>query len=177
MTAEELLRIPDDDHRYELVDGVLICMTPAGARHGDMASAIDELLRRHVRSRRLGCVSAAETGYILKRAPDLVRAPDVGFVRRTRVPRGGPPEGFWPFAPDLAVEVLSPDDRASAVQEKVRDYLRHGTRQVWVVDPAHRTVTVHEPAGRSRVLEEGDTLTGGRILPGFRCRVADLFAT
>jgi Uma2 family endonuclease len=109
------------------------------------------------------------------RGPDLVRAPDVGLVRRSRIPPGGPPDGFWPLAPDLAVEVLSPGDSASNVHRKVREYLRHGTRLVWIVDPANRTVTVHRRRQSARVLEAGEVLSGERVVPGFRCPVAAIF--
>jgi Uma2 family endonuclease len=176
-TAEELFCLPDDGFRYELVAGELIQRTPSGAQHGDFSSFMAHRLRAFVDPRGLGRVSGAETGFILRRDPDTVRAPDAAFIRKERVPPGGPPKTFWPFAPDLAVEVVSPNDPASPLLRKVRDYLRAGTRLVWVIDPDVRTVTVYKSPRVARVLEIGDVLTGEPVLPGFRLPLAELFAS
>ncbi len=116
MTVGELLALPDDGKRHELVEGELREMPPAGARHGDAAAALTILLGQHVRAHRLGRVLAAETGFRISRNPDTVRAPDISFVSRERVPPDGPPEGYWELAPDLAVEVVSPNNTAAEVQ-------------------------------------------------------------
>jgi Uma2 family endonuclease len=106
----------------------------------------------------------------------VVRIPDVSFIAQARLPDGSVPEGFIPGAPDLAVEIVSPGDRAEEVYGKVREYLDAGARLVWVVWPRHRAVTAYPPDGQSRELREDDELDGGAVLPGFRVRVGDLFA-
>ena len=123
---------------------------------------------------RLGTVVAAETGFVLARDPDTVRAPDIAFLGATRP--SGPQRGYYPGAPDLAVEVLSPDDRPSYVVEKVAEWLEAGTIAVWVIDPRTRTVTVHSAGELAGVLEESDVLTGGILLPGFALAVRDIFS-
>jgi Uma2 family endonuclease len=176
LTAEDLLQMPEDGYRYELAKGVLIKMTPAGAKHGTIAGRLFKLLAGFVDDRGMGVVCAAETGFKLELAPDTVRAPDISFVSKERLPAGGPPDGYWPFAPDLAVEVVSPADTAGEVMAKVIAYLEAGTRLVWVVYPKTETVVVHRPAGEARVLRGEDTLDGGELLPGFTCKVREIFA-
>src|SRR5262249_49528516 len=111
MTAEDLFQLPDDNYKYELVEGGLIRMLPTGGEHGDVTMNAGFLLKGYVKAHDLGIVCAAETGFILKRNPDTVRAPDASFVAKERIPPGGIPKGYWPLAPDLAVEVISPNDR------------------------------------------------------------------
>ncbi len=137
LTADELLRLSTaGDRRYELVKGELYEMPPAGASHGDIAMEIGSRLRVYVKANQLGRVFAAETGFVLRLDPDTVRAPDASFVAEDRLPPGDLPTGFLEFAPDLAVEVVSPGDRPGEVREKVEDWLRAGTRLVWVVHPS-----------------------------------------
>src|ERR687886_785714 len=119
VNAEELLHMPDDGFRYELVRGDLRQMTPAGNAHGRVAMSFAWRLAQYVQENQLGTVYAAETGFRLATDPDTVRAPDVAFVSRARVETVGEVEGFWPGAPDLAVEVISPGDRYADVEEKV----------------------------------------------------------
>lgn len=176
LTAEELLRLPTPGCRLELVKGELYEMPPAGASHGDIAMEIGSRLREHVRANGLGRVFAAETGFILARDPDTVRAPDAAFVARRRIPPEGLPSGYFELAPDLAVEVVSPGDTAREVQEKVGDWLRSGARLVWVVYPSSRSVTVHRSPDDLDQLSEEDTLEGAGVVPGFSCPVRDLFA-
>lgn len=175
MTAEELIRLPGDGKRRELVEGELREMNPAGGRHGSVAATLAILLGQHVRSRRLGVVLAAETGFRISRDPDTVRAPDVSFVARECVPPDGPPEGYWDLAPDLAAEVVSPNDTAAEVQSKVQMWLDAGVRLVWVVYPATRSVMVYESPKEIRSLAAGDTLGGGEVVPGFGRQVAGIF--
>lgn len=165
------------DKRLELVAGVIIEMSPAGGKHGFIASRLDRLIGNFVEENDLGYTTAAETGYILSKNPhgrDTVRAPDVGYVSKGRLPEGLP-DGYIPFAPDLAVEVVSPHDSASAMHDRVTDFLKHGTRLVWVFYPTSQSVAVHTPEG-AFTLEAGDTLDGGEVLPGFRLRVGDVFS-
>ncbi len=176
MTAEELLRLPNEPVRHELIRGELITMTPAGFGHGALVLRIAGPLWQHVESNRLGLVLAAETGFRLESQPDTVRAPDVSFVRRERVPEGSLPTTFFAGAPDLAVEVLSPDDRVFEVEQKIADWLAAGAAAVWVVNPKTRTVTVHRPGAAIETLSVHDTLGGADVVPGFRLPVADVFA-
>ncbi|MBI2186516.1 MAG: Uma2 family endonuclease [Acidobacteria bacterium] len=172
-TADELLRLPDDGFRYELVNGELRRMTPSGYPHGVIVMNVTAPLHQHVRKHGLGQICAAETGFRIGRNPDTVRAPDAAFVRSVR--QGGQSEGFYEGAPDLAVEVLSPSDTVFEVEEKVAQWLRSGCTTVWVVNPRQRSVTVHNADGSVEVLTEADTLEGGELLPGFLLPVAEIF--
>jgi Uma2 family endonuclease len=175
MTAEELLRLPADGMRHELIDGELRTMAPAGGPHGRDALRIGARLLAHAEARVLGEVFAAETGFLLRRDPDLVRAGDVAFVRADRLPTEGLPTGFVPLAPDLVVEVVSPGDTAADVQDKVDTWLRCGTRAVWVLYPGPRLVA-HRPDGTARALGPDDVVDGDEVLPGFRMRLRDLLS-
>ena len=169
-------RLAAEGKRTELVRGDLVVMAPAGGRHGYVAHRIGLLIGNHVLERNLGRVFAAETGFLLRRSPDTVRAPDVAFVAAGRLAEGEPPPGFLELAPDLAVEVVSPSDSPSAVRDKVQDWLEAGTRLVWVVYPDSRTVSVHRQAGQPQELSDTDTLSGAPALPDFAVAVRDLFA-
>ena len=173
-TAEELFNMPDDGYRYELVRGELRKMAPSGSEHGDISADIHGSLHPYVRANNLGRTRIADPGFILERGPDTVRAPDVAFVRRERIEAIGKTVFFWPEAPDLAIEVISPNDRYTEVNEKVDDYLAAGTRMVVVVNPRNRTVNVHTPDG-AVTLKMGDTLDGGEVVPGWQMPVADMF--
>ena len=176
VTSEELLEMPDDGHRYELVRGELRKMAPAGYRHGKSAGKINGLLFVHVMANNLGTVPTAETGFLLASGPDLVRVPDVAFVRREREEAAGIMDGFFPGPPDLAVEVISPNDRYTEVAEKVEDWLNAGTRMVVVVDSRRRVAVVHIPGREPVTLTEQDALDGGDVVPGWSMPVADIFA-
>jgi Uma2 family endonuclease len=117
----------------------------------------------------------ADTGFKLESDPDTVRAPDVAFIARDRIPAGGVPKAFWQYAPDLAAEVLSPSDRRSEVNEKISQYLRLGVKVVWFVEPSPRRVTIFRPGEPPQILGETDTLDGGDLLPGFCYPLARLF--
>ena len=171
-TAEQLLRATDLG-RCELVDGELRTLIPPGGQHGRIAFDIGFALGQHIKPRKLGTLFAAETGFLLSRDPDTVRAPDVAFVSADRPPL--PPRGYYPGAPDLVVEVLSPDDRPGYVRDKVEMWLEAGAMLVWEVDPRTHTVRVHQRAGGAHTLAEADTLTGGPVLPDFELPLRDLF--
>ena len=177
MTAEELLRLPDDGQRHDLIAGELTTMPPSGFEHGRRAARIAVSLTQHVDAHGLGEVVAAETGFLLARDPDTVRAPDVAFVSRDRLEAVGNVTGYWPGAPDLAVEVISPNDLYTEVDEKVAAWLAHGARMVLVVNPRRRTVAVHRPGADVRHLTVDDVLDGEDVVPGWTMPVRDLFAT
>ncbi len=176
ITAEELLERPDDDYKYELAAGELVRMSPTGAEHGMVTATLSHVLREYVNSSHAGVCCGAETGFILQRTPDVVRAPDAAFVAAERIPATGVPTGFWPFAPDFAVEVASPSDRFTELQTKVAEYFRAGTRLVWIVEPATRSVYVYHAPHELQAVGEEDELHGGDVLPGFRCPVRRLFS-
>lgn len=173
VTAEELIHLNLPDKRTELVKGVLVVREPAGYRHGEVTMNLGGAIHDFVRSRDLGRVVAAETGFKLFSNPDTVRAPDVAFIRAERIPEP-PPAGFPAMAPDLAVEVLSPSDRPGEVLEKVGDWLNAGVRLVWVVDPTRHVARVYRADGTESHLAETDALDGEDLLPGFSCRLDDV---
>ena len=175
-TAADLERMPDDGFRYELVHGEVRKMTPAGNEHGKIAMSVAWRLAQHVEAHGLGAVYAAETGFRLASDPDTVRAPDAAFVCQARLDAVGAVAGYWPGAPDLVVEVVSPGDRYGEVAEKVADWLVAGTQMVVVVEPQQRTVAVHRTSDAVDVLREGDVLEGGEVVPGWEVAVAALFA-
>ena len=175
LTSEKLLELPDDGWRYELRRGELIRMSPTGAVHGDVTAELSARMRVHGREQRLGRVFGAETGFRLSADPDTVRAPDVAFVRAERL-TDGVPEGYFQGAPDIAVEVVSPADRAADVREKVAEYLAAGSQLVWVVYPRPCGVSVFRADGSTTELTANDTLEGEDVLRGFRCPIAELFA-
>jgi Uma2 family endonuclease len=174
VTVEEFARIPDDDHRYELVEGRVIRMSPPGSRHAVLATRLASLLHLHVEEHGLGVVMSSG-GFHLASRPDTVREPDVAFVRAERIPESGVPDGFWPGPADLAVEIRSPEDRRSEIAAKVNEYLGRGVRLVWVVDPKARTITVHQPDQPQVILERNATLDGGSVVPGFSCPLESIF--
>lgn len=177
MTADDLLRMSDDGkQRYELVAGELRTMSPASSEHGFLSGHLTYLLANFVTPRKLGLIVGAETGFIVRQNPDTVRAPDTGFVSNERLKKfGRPKRGFFPTGPDLAVEVLSPDERQDDIDEKLEDWFAGGVRLVWYVNPRRKTVTVYRSLQDIRILTERDTLDGEDVIPGFSCGVAEIF--
>src|SRR3990172_762808 len=140
VTADELLALPTGmGKRYELVAGELRVMSPSGWRHGEVVDNLDSLLASFIRTHGLGRGFGAETGFLLKRNPDTVRAPDFAFISKEHLPKTKPKEAFWPGAPDLAVEVLSPGDTLGEVAEKIEEWLAGRCAAVWAPDPKLRT--------------------------------------
>ena len=173
VTAEELPAIvPRDDHRYELVAGRVIRLSPPGWQHGVVVVRLLALLDAHIRPHRLGAV-VTEVGFKLRTNPDTVRGPDVAFVRQERIPTERV-RGYWSGAPDLAIEVLSPNDTSSDIDAKVSDYLSTGVSEVVVIDPEAETVTRRRPGQQPQVMRRGGGLDLDPIVPGFRCAVNDI---
>lgn len=175
ITADQFLHWPKDGLRHELVKGEVRTMPPCGGEHGAVEMNLAASLAQHVRSNRLGVVFGGETGFLLARDPDTVRAPDIAFVRQERVPATGIPRTFWPGPPDLAVEVMSPGDTVFEVEEKVHEWLAAGTAMVWVVNPRRRTVTIYRSPTSATILTANDILDGQDVVPGFNCRVTEVF--
>ncbi len=176
-TAEDLLNLPDGD-QYELVDGHLV-ERGMGFEAGLVAGELFLQIANHCKKHKLGYVNQGGDGsyQCFPHNPRLVRKPDVSFVRYGRFANEEIPSGHAQLAPDLAVEVISPNDLCEEVEKKIGEYIRAGVRLIWIVSPENRTVLVHHPDGLARRLVETDELQGEDVLPGFRCLVGDLFPT
>ena len=174
ITAEELFEMGDIG-RCELIQGEVVHMAPAGAEHGDIGMELAYRIKAHVREHQLGKCYNSDTGFIIAREPDTVRAPDAAFVRQDRIPPH-PIRGFFPGAPDLAVEVVSPSDALSEVAAKVDQWLAAGATSVWVVDPPNRTIAVYRAGNQVLLYRENDELRDEPTLPGFVLRVGEVFA-
>jgi Uma2 family endonuclease len=176
ITADEFLEWPDEPGmRQELIRGEVVTMSLPGGRHGKTAGKILRLIGNYVEAEQLGD-TYAEIGFIVEHDPDTVKGPDVSFVRAERLAAITHPEKHIPFAPDLAVEVISPNDRDDEIEEKIQLWLKAGSLLVWSVDPEGRTVVVYCPGAEPVTLREDQQIDGGDVIPGFRCRVADFFA-
>ena len=172
-TVDDLWERSRDGGRYELIEGALVEMSPTGDKRGVVANWVAYLVTAFVEAHDLGEVSAAETGYILFTEPATVCAPDVGFVARERLtPLTG---RYYPLAPDLAVEVVSPGDSARLLRQKVDRYLQAGTQLVWVIFPDERLIDVYQAGAPTLTLREDDTLDGGAVLPGFTVAAREVF--
>ncbi len=176
MTAEELLQYRNEPYRQELIGGRLYEMEPTGAEHGRVEARVGMLLLHHVERENLGVALVGDVGFQLGSDPDTVRAPDVAFVARERVEIDGVPTGYWVGPPDLAIEVVSPNDWHSAIATKALDWLDAGARAVLVVDPRPRTVTVYRARDDIRVLADEDRLNVDDVVPGWSPRVVTFFA-
>jgi len=167
--------MPDDGFRYELVRGELRRMAPAGHEHGKIAATFTWCLAQHVKTHKLGAVYAAETGFLISRNPDTVRAPDVAFVSQRRVDEVGNIPGYWPGAPELAVEVVSPGDSYAEVEEKAIEWLDAGTETVLAVNPRQRSVTRYRSRADITILDEDAVLDLDDTVPGFKIAIRDIF--
>lgn len=175
MTAEELIRLPRGQYRYELVNGELITMSPAGHNHGRVTLRIASPLSRFVWDQKLGEVFAAETGFKLTSNPDTVLAPDVCFIKEDRAKEKRTAKGYWPGPPDLAVEVFGPDERNAKVHAKALEWLRYGATEVWLVDLRHETVSIYRSDTEVITLTIEQELSGGNLIPGFRLPLSEVF--
>ncbi len=175
VTAEQFYEIPEvPGKRFELVNGEVIEVPFASHMHARLVKALFLLLHAFVVERNLGEVFGDGLGSIITRMPDSVRGPDISFLAKEHVPDEDFP-GFVPFAPDLAVEIVSPNDRPNEVHDKVDQYLAAGTGLVWVLWPKTSSVSVFGPGGANGQFGSEDELDGGEVLPGFSVRIADLF--
>jgi len=172
MTAEELINLKDRSHRYELIKGELLTMSPAGDEHGAITINLSTLLHNHVKAHNLGDCRSADTGFKLESNPDTVLAPDIAFIARERAGTRFP--GFRPGAPDLAVEVISPGQTKPEVDRKTTLWLELGAKSVWNVNFKRRTVEVNRADGQKKLFYETDELVDDTV-PGFRVRVSEIF--
>jgi Uma2 family endonuclease len=173
-TAEDLLRMPDEAW-YELIEGELVEVSPSSGKSSALGIRIARLIGNFVDGRGLGYVTGENGGYILRSHPDTVIAPDVGFIQSARYPHGLPDRGYLDIRPDLAVEVISPNDEPADMRRKQRLYDQAEVPLVWWVDPKAQSVTVRRANADPVTLTSGDELDGGEILPGFRLAVSDIF--
>jgi Uma2 family endonuclease len=174
LTAEDLLAMPDDGKRYELVEGELHEMAPASGPHGRDGGRIFGRLQQFTEQHDLGVVYLSDTGFQLRQDPVTVRCPDISFVRNSRLPEADE-YGVVPFAPDFVVEVVSPSNTVNEMSRKVQEYIEAGTEIVWVVEPLRRQVAVYTPEPVVRIYRDGDTLDGGEVIPGFTLSVTYIF--
>jgi Uma2 family endonuclease len=173
-TPDDLLTLPDGD-RYELVNGELV-EKKMGFKSSFVGGALFALLWTFTQKHALGWVLPADASFqCFPDSPTLVRKPDVSFISCSRLPASAAPDGHCRIAPDLAAEVVSPTDLFDDVSIKVNEYLAAGVRLVWVIDPKVERVFVYPLHKRPAILTSQDELTGGDVLPGFQCAVAELF--
>lgn len=174
ITAEQLALMPDNGTRCELVDGVLHMLSPAGGRHGRIAGKLFLRVGNHAEQRGLGETFAAETGFLVQRNPDTVRAADVSFVSHDKLRDLADYPGFLPLAPDLVAEVVSPNDESSKVEAKAMGWIEAGVGVVLVVDPQTRSIREYRAPKNIRVYRQG-AIEVGDVLPDFKLDVGELF--
>ena len=172
MTAEELVDLPSG-HRYELVKGVLLTMSPSGSDHGRVTMNLSLLLAHYIKANNLGIAFAAETGFKLEHNPDTVLAPDFAFINKTRSVQRSP--GFLEMAPDLAVEVISSTKTRREAERKAAQWLSFGVQLVWIVNCQKRTVEVVSAEGTKTLFRESEEVLDESVLPGLRPAVAEIF--
>ena len=177
MTAEELMNLPDDDLRHELINGELIKMPLPKVPHGRAAMRLGAPLGQFVLNHDLGEFFISEVGFQLTWNPDTVLGPDLSFISKDRLQEAGEVSGFWQGPPDLAVEVLSPGDRRGKVNKKILQWLGFGTRQVWIVDPKHGTVTIYRSETDAMTFSGSDYLEAQDLFPGFRISLDKVFGS
>lgn len=176
MTAEELMELPTGEgFRYELINGELITMPASGLPHGRVTILLSTPLAQFIWDHGLGEIFAAESGFKLTSNPDTVLATDISFITKERLAEIGELPGFLPGSPDLVVEVLSPSDRPSMVNQKTSLWLAHGAKHVWIVNPKKRTVTIYRSPSDSITFSGSDDLEADDILPGFRISLDRIF--
>lgn len=175
VTADQLFNTSYPDRQVELIRGQVVVREPPGTWHGKVSGGLTGMLDAYVRRNRLGVVLGQDTGFKLESDPDTVRAPDVAFLAAERV-KDVPRRGYAALAPDLAVEVLSPSDTQSEVLGKVADWLRAGTRLVWVLDPERESARVYRPDGSVTTVGHEDVLDGEGVIPGLLLPLEDVLA-
>jgi Uma2 family endonuclease len=174
MTADELERLDMPGKSTELLRGRLVVREPPGSYHGQVAAKLAYLVGAFVYPSQSGVLFGQDTGFKIESNPDTVRAPDLAFLRKERASEIRP-RGYGPFAPDLVAEIVSPDDRPGELLAKVGEWLDAGVRLVWVIDPIRKETHVHRSDGSLSVIDSAGALSGEDVLPGFTCRLSDVF--
>lgn len=173
LTADEFWRSPLNGKGVELVRGEVESSMPPGGLHGAIQVRLGGRLDAWASANNAGWVGV-ESGFLIATNPDTVRGPDIAFVKADRIPSSGVPTAFWRLPPDIAIEVVSPDETAQSLQVKISEYLDAGTSEVWVIYSLSREVVAHFPNRTARTLTDVQMLTSA-LLPGFSCQVAELF--
>ena len=175
LTAEQFAALPLAGLRSELIEGELHTIPPTFEDHGEITMRLSVILGQYVLGQQLGKLYAAETGFLIERNPDTVRAPDIAFIQQSRLPAARSAPRWVPIIPDLVVVVVSAHDRPAEVGAKVAIWLAAGVRMVWVVSPQAHTIESHRLATPATTLSESDMLDGGEVISGFSAAVADIF--
>jgi Uma2 family endonuclease len=162
----------DPEREYEIVNGQPEEKEMAGAKHGGVGHRLGRRLGLFVEDHQLGEVYGPDTTFLIG---ENQRLPDIAFVSAARMPAEGEPDGIWEIAPDLAVEVISPNDVYDKVEDKVWEYFAAGVKQVWLVSLGKRTITVYRSPVDPVVFTEDQELVSEDLLPGFRCRLSEIF--
>lgn len=175
LTEADFIALPDDGGQYELVDGELVGVGNSGLEHGEIGLLLGGKLLLYVREHRLGSAFDSSTGFRMKSGN--VRSPDVAFISKSRL-QGlkRPPKGFFDGAPDLAVEVLSPNNTIEEIHDKIFEYFENQARLVWVIHPEEKFVLIYHAPSPDLLLRGADSLDGEGVVPGFSLAVAELFA-
>jgi Uma2 family endonuclease len=176
MTAEEFMELPDDGFRHELINGEVIRMPLPRPPHGRIAVRLAVPLAQFVWDHDLGDVYD-HSGWHVTVNPDTVLGPDVAFVSKQRLQESGDVQGYWPGPPDLAVEVLSPSDRPYRVKPRISNWFGYGVKQLWIVNPKDRTVTVYRSLSDATTFSGDDYLEAPDLFPGFRLSLDRIFTT
>ena len=175
LTANDLLRLHSEGVRGELIRGVLCETMSVGGEHAETVMNLGLMLGNFVKPRRLGRLAVSDVGVRLGQNPDTVREPDIAFISAQKLPLEIRNVGYYEVVPDLVVEIVSPSDRLTQINDKARMWLNYGVLLVWVVYPDIRAVEIHQTDSPVVTLAEDDTLDGGTVLPGFNCPVGDIF--
>jgi Uma2 family endonuclease len=171
-TVQDLLNTPKDGHKYELVDGDIV-VSPTGMRHSEIGSNINGLIWEFLNKHPIGKVYNSDVGITLPSGN--VRSPDVTYVSLGKLPEGRSPETFGDVIPDLVVDVVSPTDSLRELGRKIGEFLESGVPLVWLVDPAHQTVTIYRSLTETQQLTSDDTITAEPVLPGFSVPIGRFF--
>ena len=174
-SAEQLFKASENGKRLELQKGTLIVMSPAGSEHGRIASRILIRLGTYVEENDLGETFAAETGFLIEQNPDTVRAPDAAFVSHRRLSETDPTSAYLALAPDLVVEVVSPNDSSSDIEGKAHQWLSAGTQIVLVADPKNETLRAYRSKSEIQVLHSGETFESGDVCKNWQLSVNEVF--
>jgi Uma2 family endonuclease len=173
-TVDDLWALPENGRFFELVKGELRSTGPNGFEHGCVVTNVAYALRSET-PKTVGVVLLGRVGFVLEREPDRVLGPDIAFIKAERFDEARLPEKYFEGPPDLAIEVVSPEDRDAEVDAKAHDYIAAGAALVWVINPRWRNVTIYQADRTVRVVAETEALTAPDLLPGFTCQVADMF--
>ena len=175
MTAEEFMELPDDDLRHELINGELITMPLHGLPHGRIASRLGAALAQYIWDHDLGEAYITGAGFQLTWNPDTVVGPDISFISKERLEQAGDVQGYWQGSPDLAVEIYSPGYRPGKVSKRISRLFNSGTKQVWIVDLKHSTVSVYRSESDVTTFSGSDYLESQDLFPGFRISLETIF--